>query len=149
MNPSCCVRYQGYVWKLAFLATASYVNKVGSCKPEMLSLNNHYNGRCARWCALVVLLAVCSLTISVATRYNSPETTTNSAHKSLQKHCSEEPSRQRLEKSASTWAPPIVISTAVHAPSLHFSVAYVGPEIPNPSFVSSLYYRPPPFAFSV
>jgi hypothetical protein len=115
----------------------------------MLSVTNRDNGRCARWCALVVLLAVCSLTISVATRYSSPETVSNPVTKTLQKQSSEEPGRQRLTKNAATWMPPIVVSAVFYIPCQHPKVVSAGRQVPNPAFVSSLYYRPPPSSVSL
>lgn len=92
----------------------------------------------------MVLLAVCSLTISVATRYSSPETAPTPASKSVQKQVSEEPGRPRLTTNAATWMPPLVVSTVLYVPAPHRRVTVTSPAIPNPSFVSSLYYRPPP-----
>lgn len=113
---------------------------------EMLSMTNDANGRCARWCALVVLLAVCSLTVSVATRYNAPEIAA-SATKSLQKHSSQEPGRQRLTNNAATWMPPFLVSAVRYALAPYSRVAIARPDIPNLFYISSLYYRPPPSSF--
>jgi len=112
-------------------------------KPDMVSLTNHKNGRCARWCALVILLAICSLTISVATRYSSSANLSSGAAKSLRQHTQQEPSRQRLTKIAANWMP-VFRSSVLQAPSAYPRIAPAGPPIPRLSFESSLYNRPPP-----
>lgn len=109
----------------------------------MVSLPNHETGRCARWCVLVILLAICSLTISVATRYNSSTTLSPSAVKSLRKHTQQEPGRQRLTKIAANWMP-VFHSSVLQAPSAYPRIAPAGPPIPRLSFESNLYNRPPP-----
>ncbi len=116
-------------------------------KQGMVSLTNHENGRCARWCALVILLAVCSLTISVATRYNSSANLSPSAAKSLQRHTLQEPGRQRLTKIAPNWMP-VFSSSVLQAPSAYPRIAPAGPPIPRLSFESNLYNRPPPPSLS-
>src|SRR5215469_7766796 len=94
---------------------------------EMLSLTNRRNGRCALWCALVVLMAVCSLAVSVATRYSSPETAPASRVAASRCHSSEDPGRQRLTKDAADWIPPVIISWLMQEPASYPDVA---PERP-------------------
>jgi hypothetical protein len=114
---------------------------------EMLSLTNSRNGRCARWCAVVVLMAVCSLAIRVATRYSSPETAPASTVKASRCDSSQEQrGRQRLTKDAENWIPPIIVTSALPEPASHLHIVTDGPAIANPSFASVLYYRPPPFS---
>ena len=125
------------------------LGKGRSDKHKMMSLSNRDSGRCARWCALVVLLAVCSLTISVATRYSSPENVSNSITQSLHKQTSEEPSRQRLTNDATTWVPPRDVCTVLYAPAPYLPLPLTDPDVPSPAFVSSLYYRPPPSSFTL
>jgi hypothetical protein len=115
----------------------------------MLSLTNHESGKCARWCAVMVLVAVGSLVISVATRYGFQESPLASASKTLHKHTTEQPSRQRLTNNAATWIPPVVVSALFYMPSTYPRVASSGPEVPSTTFVASLYYRPPPFSSSL
>lgn len=111
---------------------------------EMVRLTNPESPRCRRWCALVILLAVCSLAASVATRYCSTQSASASAGKTLHTHSSAEPSRQRLTKNAANWMPPIVRSVALQAPSSYPRIAPAGPPIPNLVLENSLYNRPPP-----
>jgi hypothetical protein len=121
----------------------------GFDRNKMLNVGNRRNGRCARWCALVTLLAVCSLTVSVATRYSSTAITPSSASTSVHKPGSTEPARQRLDNNAATWMPPLVVVTVLYVPSAHPAVTVTEPDISNPSFVSSLYHRPPPVSVSL
>jgi len=125
------------------------LGKGGFDRHKMLNLGNRANGRCAFWCALVILLSVSSLTVSVTTRYNSAATSPLSAGPSVQKNCSAEPARQRLDNNATTWMPPLVVVTVLHLPSRHPAVTVAEPDISNPSFVSSLYHRPPPYSVSL
>ena len=113
-------------------------------KDEMVRLTNQKTGRCARWGALVVLVAICSLTIHVATRYNSAATPAAPTITTLHKHSVQEPRRQSLTLDAANWIPPVVTPALLYAPSIYSRVAITGPTVPNPSFESSLYYRPPP-----
>jgi hypothetical protein len=111
---------------------------------EMLSLTSSENRRCRRWCALVILLAVCALTASVATRYSYTQSASALTGKTLQKHLSPEPSRQRLSKNAANWIPPVVRSVTLQAPSSYPRIAPAGPPMPNLVLENSLYNRPPP-----
>jgi len=119
------------------------VKASNSNHPEMLQLTNRRNGRCARWCAIVVLLAVGSLTINVATRYSYAGTASAQSVKVSGVHATEEHGRQRLTKDAAHWIPPVVVSSALKPASSPHLVAdeATPPQVP---FASSLYYRPPP-----
>ena len=90
-----------------------------------------------------MLLAVCALTVSVATRYSSggdPAYTVATAHK----HSSPEPNRQRLTKNTTNWIPQVVRSVVLQAPTSYPRIAPAGPPIPNLLLEKSLYNRPPP-----
>jgi hypothetical protein len=121
-----------------------YVKSGVSKNQGMLSLTDRKSGRCARWCALVVLTAIFALTISVATRYGSAEGASTSAVKTSHNYSSQPPGRQRLTKDAANWVPPTIDCVALQAPARPARIPSVGSAIPNPSFASSLYYRPPP-----
>ena len=113
---------------------------------NMFALTDTRRGRCARWCALVVLLAACSLAVSVATRYGFVEgaTAKHATAKTPHRESSQGHTRQRLTKDASNWIPPVIAWLTLQAPTPYSRVACDPPVIPNPSFDSSLYYRPPP-----
>jgi len=117
---------------------------VGVVKREMLRLTNLEDSRSRGWSAVVVLLVVCSLTASVATRYSFFRGTSDDTVTRVQKHVSPEPSRQRLMKNAATWIPPVVVSAVLEVPSSYPRIAPAGPSIPNLFFEESLYNRPPP-----
>lgn len=110
----------------------------------MVRLTNQENGRCLWWSALVVLLAISALTVSVATRYNSPQDSPSTHTKVLQKHSTEEPGRQRLTTDAASWIPPVVVSAQWYSPSTYPHSMVVADFVPSVTFVSSLYFRPPP-----
>jgi len=112
-------------------------------KAEMLALINCEDSRQRCWCAALVLFAICTLTVSVATRYTVTPGLGGSAC-SLRKHSSPEPSRQRLMKGAATWVPPVACSAVFAAPSSYPRLAPAAPLIPALFFEKSLYNRPPP-----
>ena len=124
------------------------VEKRRSIALEMLGLVKPENPWRKSWCAVLVLLAVCSLAVSVATRYCSPESPSY-AGKTLHRHSSPEQSRQRLTKSTANWISPVVCSVALQAPSSYPRLAPAGPPIPNLVFEKSLYNRPPPSSESL
>lgn len=90
------------------------------------------------------MAAVCSLAISVATRYSSPETVPTSTVKTSRAHSLQEQGRQRLTKDATNWMPPVIVSIVLHQPAPQRRVASDGPVVSRLVFASSLYYRPPP-----
>jgi hypothetical protein len=105
--------------------------------------------RCTQkhWRILIIALAVCSLTVNVATRYSSCDLASVSIAKVLHKHSSPEKSRQRLTKVASSWLRPVTSSTPLQAPASYPRIAPAGPPIPGTFFEASLYDRPPPASF--
>jgi len=104
------------------------------------------NSRNKRWCAALVILAVCALAVSVATRYSVSYAAT-SALTSVHSHSLSEPVRQRLIKSAAAWAPVEVCHAVLEAPSSYSRVAPAAPVLPGTLFERSLYNRPPPSLF--
>jgi hypothetical protein len=93
--------------------------------------------------ALLVLLAVFSLAVSVATRYCSPNNLSPSVS-TLHKHSSPEPGRQRLNSNTANWMPSVVRFSALQAPTSYPRIAPAGPPIPGIILENSLYNRPPP-----
>jgi len=98
------------------------------------------------WCGLVVLLAVCSLTLSVATRYSSPWDGSSGAVKTVRTNSSPEAKRQRLAKNAADWMPPVACFGVLQSPTFYPRVAPAGPPVPSLRFDESLSNRPPPSA---
>jgi hypothetical protein len=93
-----------------------------------------------KWYALVVVLTICALTTSLATRtfrlHFSPTATvrTNSA----------QAMRQHLDRDAVRWVAPVPVLTTLQAPTFYPRVAPAGPPLPSLFFDESLYNRPPP-----
>lgn len=119
--------------------------KVGASKSQgMLNLSNEKSGGCARWCALVVLTAVFALAVSVATRYSSAAAVPTSAVRTSHSYSAQPPGRQRLTKDAANWVPPTINCLPWQAPARPVRVPSVKSAIPNLSFASLIFYRPPP-----
>lgn len=112
--------------------------------PRMLRLCDPTVRRHQRWCALVILLAVCALTVSVATRYTSPEDVSSAGFRTVHLHDLQAPGRQRLMQNAATWHPPFVSVDLLDCVSFYPRVSPAGPPIPSVLFEKSLYNRPPP-----
>jgi hypothetical protein len=113
-------------------------------RPTILNLS-----RSGRWSSAVVLLAVCSLTISVASRFSGYSTASDSIHKTIQKQASPRAHRQRLLKNAAIWIPPAVASDIVRAPRAYPRIFPAGPPVPALLFEEILYNRPPPIFISL
>ena len=137
----------GYLVTLALLAYKGFrlisLKRSGS-KFGMLRLTNFDGSQRQRWCAVVVLFAVCALTVSVTTRYTLSRGVSDNSVKTVRKHVSPEQSRQRLLKNAATWMPPVVSSSVLQAPTFYPRIAPAGPPIPRLFFEQNLYNRPPP-----
>src|SRR5271157_2392490 len=94
----------------------------------------------SRWRALVILLAICGLTVSLATRtfrLTIPHGVTAQSGDS-------QAMRQHLDCDAAQWAPPVPVLSALRAPVFYPRVAPAGPPIPAVLFDESLSNRPPP-----
>ena len=110
-----------------------------------MPLPSHFVTRLRRMhCALVILLAVCSLIVNVATRYSSSGNSGVGAVKTVQTRASIEAKRQHLAKDAANWLPPVICFTVLQAPSSYPRIAPAGPPIPGLLLEESLYNRPPP-----
>jgi len=99
---------------------------------------------------VLILIAVCALTVSVTTRYSSPVGVSAHAITTRHKHSSHEISRQRLTKDAATWMPALASSVMLQAPTFSPRVAPAGPSISTSLLLDkSLYIRPPPTSKSL
>src|SRR5579863_2259555 len=109
---------------------------------QMLRLTNLDDPRRRCFGAIIVLFAVCTLTVRVATRYCFSSGLSNSTV-TVQKHASPRSAHQqitpRLTKTAPAWMPPIVRSAVFYAPSFYPRVAPAGPPLPGLVFEESLY----------
>lgn len=139
----------GTIVMLASLASAlpkRYVKSGDLNGRGMLSLIDKKSGGCARWCALVVLTAVFALAVSVATRYGSAPDASTSAVRTAHSDSAQPPSRQRLTKDADNWVPPTIDCVPLQVPARPARVPSIKSAIPDPSFASILFYRPPPIS---
>ena len=105
-------------------------------------MGNH--GR-KRWCTAIVLLAVCTLTVSVATRYSICPNATNKNQTVVEADKSWT-GLQRLLNNAATWMPPLVEAEIFHDPGCYPHVVESGPRILTVLLEENLYNRPPPSA---
>jgi hypothetical protein len=112
----------------------------------MSSLRHFEDLRRKTWCAVVVFVAVCSLTVSVATRYSSSWDVSSSTVKTVQAHTTPEEKRQRLAKDAADWMPPLFCYDVLRSPSSYRQTAPAEPPTQNIVLEESLYNRPPPSA---
>lgn len=97
-----------------------------------------------RGCALVVVLAVCALTVKVTTRFSLYESGATPAVTSAQQHMSPAPNRQRLMSTATACTVPIIRVSLLDSTSSYPRIAPAGPPIPSALFEQGLYNRPPP-----
>ena len=94
--------------------------------------------------AAIVLVAVCSLTVSLATRYYSPSDDSSPIVKVFQSNVAPDAKRQRLTKNAANWMPPILSFTVFQIPSSYYRIVPPRPPVRSLIFDQSLYNRPPP-----
>lgn len=93
-----------------------------------------------RWHALVVMLAICGLTVSLATRtfqHTFPQSHTV-------KSGSAQPMRQHLDRDAVRWFPAVPILTSLPVPQSYVNVTPAEPPAIMAIFDESLSNRPPP-----
>jgi hypothetical protein len=110
-----------------------------------MRLLSHVEDRRHRgWCAVVVLVAVFSLIVSVATRYSSTGDLSSTTVKAFQTHPSPEAKRQHLAKDAADWIAPVICFSVLQSPRSYPRIAPAGPPMPGLVLEESLYNRPPP-----
>jgi hypothetical protein len=115
----------------------------------MLRLTNIEDVRCRLLSVAIVVIAVCAITVSVATRYCYAGSSSVYATTTLHKHSSPQTARQRLSKDAATWIPPVFFPAILEVAAFYPRVAPAGPPIPSLFFEESLYNRPPPSSASL
>lgn len=119
------------------------INMLRMAFRAMLGLTNLGSAGRKRWCTAIVLVAICALTVSVATRYGSA-VSGNDAARAIETHSSWEPGLQRLLDNAVTWIPPVVADAVFYAPAYYRHVAPSGPTVSSVVLEKNLYNRPPP-----
>jgi hypothetical protein len=108
----------------------------------MLLLENHLGKRVLRrWEIAVVVLAICGLTLSLATRTFRTSLSTGAIVKSI----SGQPVRQHMDSDAAKWVPPVSTLTVLEVPVFYPRFAPAGPPPPRLYYEESLSNRPPPF----
>lgn len=109
----------------------------------MIRLTNLEKPWRKRACAVLVLLAVCSIAIFVATRYCFSHNSFSSSA-TVHKYSSIETTRQRMTKTTYDWVPPTGPSLVWQSPTLYARIAPAGPAKHRSFFEKSLSNRPPP-----
>jgi hypothetical protein len=97
-------------------------------------------GSASHWRILIIVLAICGLTISLATRtfrLTIPQGVTVSSGDA-------QATRQHMDRDAVRWIPPVPVVTVLEVPTFYPYVAPAGPPIATVLFDKSLYNRPPP-----
>ena len=108
----------------------------------MLLMQN-YPGRrvLRRWEVAIVVLAICGLTVSLATRTFRTRSSTGTIVKSV----TQQPVRQHMDSDAAKWIPPVSTLTVLEVPVYYPRFAPAGPPLPRLYYEESLSNRPPPF----
>ena len=107
--------------------------------PEHSDMRPRHN-----WRTVVVLVAICSLTVSLATRYCSPVGSSVYSTRAVAKPSSTDVQRQRLAKNAENWIAPVLCSAVLQTTTAYPRIDPAAPLIPNVLFADALYNRPPP-----
>ena len=110
----------------------------------MLRLTNLASpGRKRCWTALI-LLAVCALTVAVATRYDRCPATPDHKQTVVAIDQTWTPGLQRLLNNAATWIPPVITAVMLQEPESHPLVPQSAPMVSSVLLEKNLYNRPPP-----
>ncbi|HXZ32344.1 MAG TPA: hypothetical protein VEH30_08685 [Terriglobales bacterium] len=100
------------------------------------------------WPRVLIVVVICSLTLSVTTRFSNVISSPTHTAKMVDGR-SVEPKRQHLNRDAIRWLPPVVSSTVLVCVRLHPPIEPTGPSLPKDTFYETLYNRPPPSAISL
>jgi hypothetical protein len=93
-----------------------------------------------RWRVFIIVLAICGLTVSLATRTfrlkirHSVSVTSGDV----------QAMRQHMNRDAAHWVPPVPVFTVLQVPTFYPYVAPAGPAIARTLFEENLFNRPPP-----
>ena len=96
------------------------------------------------WSAAVVLMAICAITVGVTTRYSAPLEISSHVVKTVKTHNALDSKRQRLNKTAAEWMPPVLSVTVFSTPSVYPRITPTAPAASSRLVSESLYNRPPP-----
>lgn len=92
---------------------------------------------------MVILIAACALTASLATRFYVPPTSGTRSFKSVEDH-SPEPKRQHLDSDAAGWVAPPSQFAFMALAAIYTVPVLPEASLPDPFFGDSLHNRPPP-----
>jgi len=95
------------------------------------------------WRGALIGLAMCSLTLSVVTRFCLPDGTQAHIVKSADQRPFA-PKRQHLDQDAARWVAPSSYFTLIEPAAIEVSLPSAGPVLPTHVFSDILYNRPPP-----
>jgi len=96
-----------------------------------------------RWQILLIVVAVCSLTLSLATRFWAPAPPSYHLVKSIDGP-SVDPKQQHLDRDAAHWVAPGANFSIIEPVTFEIQRTLASPPLPEHTFSDSLYNRPPP-----
>ncbi|HZR56072.1 MAG TPA: hypothetical protein VFA74_04300 [Terriglobales bacterium] len=113
----------------------------------MVTSTNYKKRTCRTnsWGAVLILVAVCSLTISLTTRYNSYVNASSVGVKQVTDHSTAQ-KRQHLDKDAVRYAAPALRFVTLEVSTFYPRFAPSGPPVHALLLDERLYNRPPPTA---
>jgi hypothetical protein len=120
-----------------------YKHGVLGIAPRM-SLARHPEKPVMRIWWAIIAFTVCSLAVSLTTRYTSPIAVPSSTVKAVQPHIPADAKRQRMARDAGDWVPPVCQVDALCVPSVYAVMAPLTAPAPRLFSHLSLYNRPPP-----
>lgn len=95
---------------------------------------------------VVITVAICSLTVSLATRFYTPFSSSVHSVKAVER-CSAQAARQHLDRDATHWNAPVATFTLLEPVKVLHCVVPTESFLPKHVFNESLYNRPPPEFF--
>lgn len=104
----------------------------------------HHQSRPTRaahlWRVVLIAVAICALTVSLATRTFRLEIMHGVSVSSGDAHAM----RQHMDRDGAHWVPPVAVLTVLEVPAFYPYAAPAGPPLATVLFDNSLYNRPPP-----
>lgn len=138
-------RYPNYCYQpLLHLVAEHTTIMLRIARVAMLRLTNLGRPGAKRWCTALVLVAVCALTIYVATRYDRCVHVSDRNHTVVASPETFTPGLQRLLNNAATWIPPLVCAAIFDDRGYYSQPSQPDPKISSALLERSLFYRPPP-----
>jgi len=137
-----CIQYRGYVRGHRRCCIICRRKACGDGFMQLSTMRHREVGG-RGWRGMVIVIAICSLTLTVATRFWAPSTSQSHVAKSIDRR-SVDPKRQHLDRDAVRWVAPRASFSFVSPATIETRVAPAGPLLPKHVFTDSLYNRPPP-----